>query len=283
MERRTFLVTSAATALSGVAMTPLAAQAKDELVRPWPYNCKAAVSVTYDDGWDSQLDVAIPDLEDRGLRGTFFITPKPWASRRPGDWRAACRRGHEIANHTWDHSDECRLLPSYSSERFSAEETGMAEQWLDDNIGLNGIAGKRDPLRTYAYICGDEKLGPGNEMEARARYLALVQKTFWAARSGGGGPTTRSNVLANPHQIAAGVMTYGYPKADRSIDFCNQALQINGWAVLVFHNIVDGNPRSETDTTHSVHREVLDHLAQNQDKFWVAPFRDVYRQIRSGG
>ena len=38
----------------------------------WPDGAKAAVCLTYDDGIDSQLAIAIPDLEQVNLRGTFF-------------------------------------------------------------------------------------------------------------------------------------------------------------------------------------------------------------------
>src|SRR5713226_3613287 len=68
---------------------------------PWPNGCLGAVSLTFDDGMRSQLEVAIPVLEEHGLQATFYLNP-------PGDgdedswrawlapWRAAAQRRHEI-------------------------------------------------------------------------------------------------------------------------------------------------------------------------------------------
>ena len=229
----------------------------------------AAVSITYDDGHPTQLDTAIPELEERGFRGTFFITPGiPSVNARAADWRRTSENGHEIANHTWTHP--CQALPYFTAEQFAAEQTGMAEQWLNDNIGY-------DELRTYAYICGETKLG--QEPGAYERYLDLARKTFWAARAGGGGPTSRAEVLAEPHLIAAQALTYGNDNASSSIQYCEQAASSGGWAVLIFHQIIQSPVTIATDTRIEVHNEILDYLVANKEKFWVAPFRDVYRHI----
>lgn len=54
----------------------------------WPNGASAAVSLTYDDGKESHLDFAIPDLEAAGLRATFFLTPG-WnrLADRAAEWR----------------------------------------------------------------------------------------------------------------------------------------------------------------------------------------------------
>ena len=58
--------------------------------RIFPGGRRAAVSLTYDDGIAEQLDHAIPDLEESGLRGTFYIPtlqhPGSWHDRLP-EWR----------------------------------------------------------------------------------------------------------------------------------------------------------------------------------------------------
>lgn len=74
-------------------------------------NKQAAVSLTFDDGNLNQYEYAAPQLEKRGLRGTFFINGK--ASSGPNcDERNVMSpekiadlnaRGHEIGNHTWSH------------------------------------------------------------------------------------------------------------------------------------------------------------------------------------
>src|ERR671931_2018435 len=53
---------------------------------PWPGECRGAVSLTFDDGMRSQLETAIPLLDEHGLQATFYLNPP-----RDGDeddWRA---------------------------------------------------------------------------------------------------------------------------------------------------------------------------------------------------
>ena len=65
---------------------------------------KTLVSLTFDDGRDEHLDVAMPLLEEHGLRGTFYVNVGSEAfTRRHRDWPAAAARGHELGNHTVFH------------------------------------------------------------------------------------------------------------------------------------------------------------------------------------
>src|SRR6266516_2205251 len=52
---------------------------------PWPRECHGAISLTFDDGMRSQLETAIPLLDEHGLQATFYLNPP-----RDGDeaaWR----------------------------------------------------------------------------------------------------------------------------------------------------------------------------------------------------
>ncbi len=39
----------------------------------WPGSYRAAVSLSFDDGLRSQLEVAVPILDRAGLRATFYL------------------------------------------------------------------------------------------------------------------------------------------------------------------------------------------------------------------
>jgi peptidoglycan/xylan/chitin deacetylase (PgdA/CDA1 family) len=60
----------------------------------WPNGMQAAVSLTFDDGMDSQLHLAVPELDRRGLRATFYMNPRGTedGARYPLPWRAALER-----------------------------------------------------------------------------------------------------------------------------------------------------------------------------------------------
>ena len=71
------------------------AEARGAPSTPWPNGASAAVSLTYDDGLDSQLDNAAGELEAARLRATFFLTLENMDARLK-DWvelaRADLRR-----------------------------------------------------------------------------------------------------------------------------------------------------------------------------------------------
>ena len=49
----------------------------------WPGDYQAAVSLTYDDGNDTQREIAAPAMEERGFLGTFYLSVRgeDWAER----------------------------------------------------------------------------------------------------------------------------------------------------------------------------------------------------------
>jgi peptidoglycan/xylan/chitin deacetylase (PgdA/CDA1 family) len=90
----------------------------------WPGGARAAVSLTYDDGYDSQLENVAPLLDVVGLKATFFLTVENMDARRI-DWITLSEKGHEIGDHTMTHP--CKLR-DYSAERFVQEQIIPAER-----------------------------------------------------------------------------------------------------------------------------------------------------------
>ncbi len=68
---------------------------------------EAALSFTFDDGASDQLTLAIPQLEERGWRGTFYIIgsfiPEEGKAFTWDVIRELAGRGHEIGSHTMTH------------------------------------------------------------------------------------------------------------------------------------------------------------------------------------
>jgi peptidoglycan/xylan/chitin deacetylase (PgdA/CDA1 family) len=91
-----------------------AASALSLLARPvqagfsWLGGARAAVSLTYDDGYDSQLENAAPVLDEFSLKATFFLTVQNMQARLE-EWKFLAQKGHEVGNHTMTHPCE-RLL-----------------------------------------------------------------------------------------------------------------------------------------------------------------------------
>lgn len=65
-----------------------------------------ACALTFDDGPHKTLDPQILDiLDSHGIRATFFLIAKN-AKRLPELTKEMVTRGHEVANHSWDHDDQ---------------------------------------------------------------------------------------------------------------------------------------------------------------------------------
>src|SRR5580658_2975403 len=78
----------------------LAAQTTVTVAR-WPQDRTAAISLTFDDAMDSQLDRAGPILAKHRLHGTFFVSTGLGAwEKRNEEWKQLAKQGNELGNHT---------------------------------------------------------------------------------------------------------------------------------------------------------------------------------------
>ena len=66
----------------------------------------AAISIQFDDSMMSQLDNALPLLNARGIRATFFVNTESYQYKtRRHQWEVdVLKAGHELGNHTAHHS-----------------------------------------------------------------------------------------------------------------------------------------------------------------------------------
>ena len=82
----------------------------------WQRDCRCAISLTFDDGMHSQLEIAAPRMEDRGFRGTFYLNPRgeDWQDRLAA-WQPLQAAGHEIGNHTIAHPCSLNTTPVLQS------------------------------------------------------------------------------------------------------------------------------------------------------------------------
>ena len=230
---------------------------------------RGAVSLTFDDGRSSQLERAIPALDERSLRATFYLCPATdrWMQRL-APWREVAEAGHEIGNHTVSH---------FCSGNFWGEPGGLEDKTLDDiehdiltaHERLLQIAPHQQAW-TFAYPCYCTFVGRG---ASRQSYVPLVARHFVAGRSGG------EYGFANHPAVIDLACVWGSP-VERMSGFemigLVEDLTFRGqWVVLVFHE-VDG-PRL------SVSREdfhlLLDFLKRTEDQIWTAPVVEVAGKI----
>ena len=260
--RRTFMV--GGVAMSVISQSPASARGAEESRFLWPNNKAAAVSLTYDDGLNSQLENAVPALERRGLRATFFLTPENMQAR-VRDWQAVATKGHEIADHTFHHP--C-ALKGYSADRFELEELKPTEQYLDEYFGGG--------LRTYAYPCGVIELGPGDQLTGELNYIQTLRHRFLAARAADGDPNDPRLVARNRYQLQAIAPTFERDDPALALSYIRKAIAWRRWAILIFHDVL-ATRVGEGDTTVATHDLILDRLSHSD--IWCAPMGEVFSHL----
>jgi len=241
---------------------------------PFPNGARVAVSLTYDDGLVSHVEDVAPNLERRGLRGTFnlFIARRS-VTERVADWRALAARGHELGNHTLFHP--CRSTPDeprpfvgpYNlaeySERRLREELGVA------SCVLNLIDGNTQ--RTFANPCYDRTFGP-----ERQSMDPLLADYFVAARS-----VLSQRAVDLEH---LDFMQLGSAGADRRT-FAELRAQVEGlaqtggWIIYTIHGVGEGTHNLFID--YEEHRQFTDWLSDQRARIWTAPMIDVVRALKS--
>jgi hypothetical protein len=232
----------------------------------WPGNAKAAVCLTYDDAMDTHLDIVIPDLNEHNLKGTFFLQGDNIRIDRIWEWRQASLQGHELANHTAFHpcsESQDFITPEFASENYTVERLLLELEVM--NTLLFAIDGKRE--RTYAYTCGQTVFGGVSVIDT-----LKASGLFLAARGTGGGMVDNFRSV-NLFNVSSG--GYEGMSGKDMIDYVKQAEAAGGLAIFTFHG-VGGQYIS---VSRDAHNELLDYLNANPDTFWVAPFREVMKQV----
>ena len=151
-----------------------------EEVFAWPDGQKMAISLSYDDALNSQLDIAIPALDKHGLAASFYLTlASPVVRQRLSEWRAAAMKGHELGNHTIYHPCSAALpdrdwVKNYHN--IDDYEIGeIVDEVIVANSFLHAIDGRQE--RTFTVPCGDF-IASGESYLPAVRELFIAIKGF---------------------------------------------------------------------------------------------------------
>lgn len=238
----------------------------DDNRTPLPNGAAVALSLTFDDARDSQLDVAVPILDAHGIRATFFVLPAPVSRRRP-DWQAVLRNGHEIGNHTVTHPcsanfgfSRMNALEDYSLERMEAE--------IDEaSSSMEGLLGVRP--HSFAYPCGQSFVGRG---QGRASYVPVVARRFAAAR-GYGSETSNDPARCDFTHLDAFAVDGLAP--NELVGLVNQSSATGRWVIMAGHDVGEGG--EQTVLIRAL--ETLCHRVAQPD-IWAAPMAEVARYLQ---
>jgi peptidoglycan-N-acetylglucosamine deacetylase len=143
----------------------------------WPEGKKMAISLTFDDARESQVDRGIPLLNKHGVRATFYVSPGSLI-HRVESWKMAVEAGHDIGNHSVHHpcSGNFPWAREHALEDYSLEKMGKeldsASQLIRHVLGIKPVS--------FAYPCGQTFVGRG--LQTRS-YVPLVAARFLTGRT----------------------------------------------------------------------------------------------------
>ncbi|HEY8975739.1 MAG TPA: polysaccharide deacetylase family protein [Burkholderiaceae bacterium] len=257
-------------ALAALVLAAPLARATDSAFH-WPHGEKAAVSLSYDDAIDSQLDNAIPALDRAGLHGSFYLTlSNASIAKRLAQWRAAAARGHELGNHTLFHYCSARaaghewVTPELDLDTVSAAR--MVAQVRLANTMLQAIDGRTE--RTFTVPCGDRRAQGGVD------YVDLVQGEFVAIKSGSAGVIPD---MATLDPMAVGVTTPEGVTGEQLIKLAQDAAARGTMINFTFHGIGG----DYITTSKQAHEELLAYLAAHRDVYWTDTFLHIMTYVKA--
>lgn len=228
---------------------------------------RAAFSMQFDDSMETQAGFAIPEMNKRGLVGTFFINPGVDRHRKHKDvWEQVCPKfGHELANHTMHH----RGVKDYEHAEYEISECSR-------------YIWKLYPNKSKLLPC----LGGGGTtwnvtmeqaLELMDKYSLFAAVEFDMAEAAALLESADLGALQRGRELL--------PAAPRRTDICDErgtgrpilyaqeALDEGKWVQVGFHGI-GGEWLSASREGFT---ELLDYLAANRHDIWVGTTGDVYR------
>ena len=219
-------------------------------ITPWRENKPAALSLTFDDGYYSQYEKAVPALNARGFKGTFFIfTDFADYFNLWNWWVEAAAMGHEIASHTKTHP-YLTALPLSEAEY----EITISQTLIDAKItGRKSI--------TFAYPYGD----------LNTAVKALVQQSYIGARGVREALNDASTDSFNA--LAYDVVNYDVLQMKTLTE---QAVSQQKWLIPIFHGF---SPDEYGGWSSEQLVSYLDYLKGRAD-VWIAPFGTVIKYLR---
>lgn len=236
----------------------------------WPNGAKAAVSLAYDDTLASQLNIAIPALNARGLKASFYLQlSSPLLTARLSDWRAAAAQGHELGNHTLFHQCSAgkpgRSWVAAENDLDNISAVQLVQQIRLANSMLFAIDGQTE--RTFTAPCGDELAGG-------QPYLPLIYGDFVAIKAKIGPIITD---MAKLNVYAVGVIAPVGSSGAELIALVKQAAQHGTMINFTFHGIGGDH----LAVSAQAHAELLTYLAANRDIYWTDTFLNIMQYVKA--
>ena len=236
--------------------------------KPWKSK-SCAVVLTYDDAIDQHLDNAIPVLDSLQLKATFYVTAfSSSMQKRMNEWKKLTVKGHELGNHTLYHpciggKGREWVSKEYDLNNYTVKR--MVDETRMTNLFLQALDGK--PKRTFAFTCGDMKIGDSS-------FINAMKNDFVAARA----VRNQMHKINEIDLYNVDCYMVNGESAAQMIEWVKKAAETNSLLVILFHGVGGGN---SLNVDVQAHREFLQYLKKNEKDIWIAPMIDVAEYIKA--
>jgi len=235
--------------------------------QPWKGK-KCAVVLTYDDAIDQHLDNAVPVLDSLKLKATFYVTAFSTSmQKRLSEWKKLAVKGHELGNHTLYHpcmGGKGREWVSKEYDLANYTVKRMVDETRMTNLFLQALDGKTK--RTFAFTCGDMKIGDSSFIDA-------MKNDFVAARA----VRNEMHKLNEIDLYNVDCYMVNNHSFEQMREWMDKAVQTNSLLVILFHGVGGGNG---LDVSLQAHREFLQYLKKNEKDIWIAPMLEIAEYIK---
>lgn len=256
------------TALIAVLVLPFVTVAQNTATFTWPEGKRVAISLTFDDGRDSQVTGGTALLDEYNVKATFFVVPSA-VERQLNGWKKAVAAGHEIGNHSLSHPCSGNFLWSRNNALEDYTLDKMQQQLAEANRQIKALLGV--DAKVFAYPCGQTYVGRGAKTKS---YVPLVAGMFQLGR------TWMDEAPNDPTYCdfaqLTGVEMDGKDFKD-ILPLIESAAENHQWLVLAGHEM--NNDGAQT-TRLSMLKELLEYAKDPSHGVWIAPAGAVAQYVK---
>lgn len=239
---------------------------------------KAIICLTYDDGLETQLSTAIPQLDAVGMKATFFLNSIQGSSRSAEightaedvlAWTNAAKNGHELGNHTLFHA----CPESVGWDKSISVETYSIDKLITEIKTQNTILALLDPQRkerAFAFPCN-------NYLVKGVDYTPLIKKQGLVkyARLGADSNSIITDFKRlNTMKVPSWHVWTG-TSLNELIAFAEKVKKGGGMGVYVFHGIGGQIFQISAET----HRAFLEYLKRHEESYRVVTFSEAMEYV----
>ena len=235
----------------------------------WPDGKQVAISLTFDDARESQVEGGTTLLDQFGVKGTFYVVPAD-VERKLEGWKKAVASGHEIGNHSLKHpcSGNFPWARKKALENYSIEQ--IRQELVEANKQIQNLLGVQ--CTVFAYPCGQTFVGRGKDTKS---YVPVVADIFLTGRGWlDEGP--------NDPQFCDFAQLKGIESDGKDFDqilpLIESAKKNKQWLVLAGHEM---NETGTQTTRLSMLKKLLEYAQDPSHGIWIAPVGTVATYIKA--